>query len=228
MEYSPNILENVILQNSIVFKGNSKKFSENLEEIKNLSFGGKEIYPPTNFPTIGEPIAESFFSSYKKENEGRLSPPEAVGMLTILNEGTVLAQIANEFRDDTDKLREIFGLNKNEWPDEFVDGFLYFEEWITSISTLRDNYYNNIMFGGNRDLWENEKIGEALNKDGYKIGENTTKKLIKLATNKVDAFDTEFNKDNQNIKKEKKESKQKGAECARALYLEAVNLAEKI
>jgi hypothetical protein len=219
------------LHNTLAFRGNSAQlFREAVEEVKRLSEGGREIFPP-RFATLENPKSASALRTEPYSiHDGHLNPDEAVAIKILLDESSALYQYYAINFETSHKIREILGLKQGDWQSDVMDGLAEFGIFAGLAAGVREQIERNsppLEDMIKKDWWS--KFEEPLRKDGLVLGKYTVEAIEKVVAGYAERdipTDPEGAKTPQEIRA-RIESKKHGAKLAGMLFLEARELASK-
>lgn len=225
-----------VLHHTLAFKGFSLDiFNDTVEEVKILISEGADIYPP-EFPLFGD---RNRASTLKKEpldpSDGRLAPAEAVGVRVLQQEALALLQVWGKNPESGKKLDKALGTGRGISQTDALEGILEFANLIEFATGVRERILRGEGEPSGETIADDSKLHwdrlfrQPLEEDKLRIGVSTTTKAVEEAPRdilKKNAFVPE--RANEAVTKTRIAGRVRGAELAKALYLEAVDLASHI
>lgn len=176
---------------SIAFKGNSAQYlSGVMAEVFQMAEKGT-IYPPA-FATWRNPELEYGISLRPhNQDDGRLSPAEAVAIKVMADEGSAMAQNLFKSMDKNKLISEIVG-NPDGWPSDIVDGMADFGYNLCGAISIRERIARGetiptgrtIKDDLDRPLWQMYQA--PLKLDGMVIKGNTVAAITKFVNELVE------------------------------------------
>jgi hypothetical protein len=217
---------------SIAFKGGSAQYlAQIIDDIAQLSRSGA-VYPPA-FATWRNPELEFGMSLQpRSQDDGRLSPAEAVAVKVVADEGSAIAQNLFKSMDKTKLISELVG-NPDGWPSDVVDGIADFGYSLCGAIRIRERIARGetIPTGRtigddlNRRLWQ--RYQAPLRLDGMVIRGNTVTAVAKFADELVEKEIRGVPEGAKNEKElqDRMRSRRRGIELGTKIYKQVLDVA---
>lgn len=228
-----------VLKNALAFSGSSSKlFNDAVSEVRTLvANSGDQIYPPNEYPTWRSPKEGSTLqTTHDSSFVGRLTQAEAVGVRVLQEESMALLQSFGRSDQLAWKIDEILGTGKKAWQSDAMEGIVSFNHMVGMASGVRERLLSGLGPPGRKTIGDlarlawYESFSPGLEADGLKIGGQTAACIVaeiaKHANEEI-PHNPEGARNADEIQA-RIAGRIRGAELAKALYLETIGLASNI
>src|SRR3989344_1777119 len=228
-----------VLKHALAFKGNSiDLFNDAVSEVKSLTSDGSSVYPPYEYPSLYHPErATTLTKSPESGFVGRLAPAEAVAVRVLQEESLALMQSFARNFETSRKIDEILGTGEHTSQSDAMEGIVDFMQIISMASGVRERILTRQGEPVKKTLGDISKLRwyklfkGAIEQDSFKIGDNTAAKAVEEVQKQANEHITPLNPGgatNDIVIRARIIGRMRGAELAKALYLETVDLAANI